>query len=59
MVNTSGSIMIMEDGVYLIDYQSQRYEQVVTDNIVLGEVIDEDAYFLNSEGKIKKWSNYE
>jgi hypothetical protein len=45
----------MDSGVYQLDYQSQGYEVVAKAEILLGYIVEEDAYFLDTEGTIHRW----
>jgi hypothetical protein len=55
----AGNFVVLAGGLYELDYQGQKCVHLVPEDIVLGRVIDEDIYFLNTEGKLKIWSHYE
>ena len=36
IINASDSLLILSEGVYILDYQAQKYEQVLKEKIILG-----------------------
>ena len=36
IISASDSLLIFSEGVYILDYQAQKYEQVLKEKIILG-----------------------
>jgi hypothetical protein len=57
IIAASGNFLVLDHGVFEIDYQAQSYQSVFKESIVLSRIIEEQIYLLTNKGAITVWNS--